>query len=350
MIFIILYVSLFFILASISLLDEQKDKFVKIGYIVLAVALVAMAALKPIGVDKDALNYLHYYYSGSPDFELEFTFLLIMDVAGKVFNTPQFMFIAYAFLSIPIKMAVLPKLTDLWFVSVLVWMSNYFILHDLTQIRAAAAVGVFLYSLVYLQRGERLKYMMTIVVACCFHMTAMVFFPLVFLRNRPLGRLWTRGLYLAPFIGYVMAALKLDFITLLPIPYVQERVEIYEEMRDLAQMGMDEVNIFNAVYLVKLLVYYLLMWKSSIITEHMPNFPLMIKIFALSLMSFTVFSFLPVIAFRTSEMFGIVEILLIPSLAYAVKPLNVGKILVLIFASAMLLLNIFYSELFNFTY
>lgn len=82
----------------------------------------------------------------------------------------------------------------------------------------------------------------------------------------------------------------------------------------------------------------------------MPNFPLMIKIFALSLMSFTVFSFLPVIAFRTSEMFGIVEILLIPSLAYAVKPLNVGKILVLIFASAMLLLNIFYSELFNFTY
>ena len=48
----------------------------------------------------------------------------------------------------------------------------------------------------------------------------------------------------------------------------------------------------------------------DIIKEHNPYFPIMIKMMGLSIFSFVTLSALPVLAFRISEIYGIVEIIL----------------------------------------
>lgn len=348
MVFIALLLVLFLILASVSLFDKDKDTLVVWIYIGVVVAMTILAAFKPIGIDADSLTYLDHY-NGSAKVDIEFTCSLICDISRQIFQSPQYIFVIYALLAIPIKAYGTARMTDLWFVSLLVWMSNYYILHDLTQIRAAVAAGIFIYSLYYLQHGDRLKYLLCIAVACCFHLSAILLLFLVFLGNKPLSRWWKILLAFVPMFGYVLAMLKIDLIVYVPIPYVQERVEIYEEARDIAQSVMDEINIFNAVYLIRILMYYLLLWKGDIISKHVKNYPLLIKIFCLSIVSYTAFSFLPVLAFRTSELLGVVEILLIPYLAYSVKPLSVGKGLIIGYAAGLLLLNIFYNELLELT-
>lgn len=344
MVFVVLLVLLFFALASISLFDEDKDKSVIAIYVAVSVVMTLLAAFKPIGIDADSFNYLSHYY-GTTDVDVEFTCLIICNIARNLFQSPQFIFIIYALLAIPIMSYGTARITNLWFISLLVWLSNYFILQNLTQIRAAVVAGIFIYALYYLQRGERLRYLLLIALSCCFHISAILLIFLVFLGNKPLGRWWKILLAIVPMLGYIMALLKIDLVLFVPIPYVQERIEIYEEARDLAQSVMDEINIFNAVYLIRIVMFYLLLWKSEIIAQHVKNFPLLIKIYCFSIVCYTVFSFLPVMAFRTSELLGLVEIILVPYIAYAVKPLSVGKALVTCYAAGLLLLNIFYNHL-----
>lgn len=348
MVYVTLLVVLFLSLASVSLFDKDKDKLVISIYVTAVAMMVLLAAFKPIGIDADSLTYLDHY-NGSTKVDIEYSCLLICDIARDVFQSPQFIFVIYALLAIPIKAYGTTRMTDLWFVSLLVWLSNYFILHDLTQIRAAVSAGIFIYSLYFLQHGERLKYLLCITIACFFHLSAILLFFLVFLGNKPLSRTWKILLAVVPMLGYLLAFFKIDLIVYVPIPYIQERVEIYEEARDIAQSVMDEINIFNAVYLIRVLMYYLLLWKGDIISQHVKNYPLLIKIFSLSIICYTAFSFLPVLAFRTSELLGVVEILLIPYLAYSVRPLSVGKGLIIGYATGLMLLNLFYNELLELT-
>ena len=46
---------------------------------------------------------------------------------------------------------------------------------------------------------------------------------------------------------------------MLPIPYIEEKMEIY---RSLQEQGLwDEINVFNLVFLVKIVITYFLLWK-----------------------------------------------------------------------------------------
>ena len=142
-----------------------------------------------------------------------------------------------------------------------------------------------------------------------------------------------------------MAAAKFNFLTTIPIPYVQEKMEIYEAARDAGVMESDEINLFNAVVMVKLLAFYLLLWKYEVVRERGPEISLWLKIQALSIVCYTAFSFLPAISVRTSELYGVVEILLFPALIYIVRPQWAGKLLAICFASGVILLDIFYTHL-----
>lgn len=344
MICIALLLTLFAAIALLSFFDERKDKYVVSIYVTAVFLMVLIAAFKPLGLDRDSGGYYDYFYA-PPDYTLEPTFLLIADLARSVFQSFQFIFIAYALLSIPLKAYAITRLTDLWFMSLLIWMSNFYIFHDLTQIRVAVSVAFFLFGLYDLSKGRRLRYCAYILAATLFHYSAVALFPLCLLGCKPLNRVWKWILYAVPLVGLSFAALHVDPLTLLPIPYIQERMDLYEKGKEMMANMVDDINVFNPVYLLRVAIYYVLLIKSRLLTEHVPHFPLLIKILALSVFSFTFLSAIPAIAYRFRELFGVVEILLIPYMCYIVKPQWVGKAVVLLYASVVLLLNIFYNQL-----
>lgn len=344
MITIALLVALFFVIAALCFFDEVKDKYVFLIYVGAALLMFCMAGFKPMGLDRDAEVYLSYYYFTSVAVDVEPTFVAIAALARTLFDSPAFVFVAYALLSVSIRAYGITRVTNLWLISMLVWLSNFYILQDLTQIRAAVATAIFTCSLFFLQKGERYKYLCLVALATAFHYSAMLYALIVFLGNKPLGRIWRAILIALPLIGFAMAALKIDPIVYIPIPYIQERVEIYEDARDVINSDMADINVFNIVYLIKIAMYYILLWKEKVISQYVPNFPLFIKVFALSIIIFTMFSSLPVFAFRASEMFGVVEILIIPYLVYTVKPIIWGKVIVVCYATVIFLTNLLYNQ------
>lgn len=321
---------------------EEIDRKIMFIYGLLVFLMVLLAGFRPFGVDEDSMNYLALYYN--PDSEMvEPSFFYICHFASQVFNSPRVLFVVYAMLSVCLKGVALVRLTRLWFLSLLVWTSHYYIMQDLTQIRVAVSTGFFLLAVYFLAEGKRWWYTLLIACATLFHFSSVILFFLLFLSNKKLTSRARLILVLMPVSAYVAYIMKIDPVIMLPIPYIQNKIEVYETMRDIGFAG-DEINVFNIAILLKLVIFYFLIWKYEIIEAYYKYLPIMLKIYALSLTAFAGLAFLPVLSFRVSELLGVVDILLIPMILYAVKPRYAGVTLVVLYAVGIFMLNVFYNE------
>lgn len=339
---VFIYLILFFAISVFALFDKNKDRYVTNIYIGLIAAFTFIAGFRAYDCDRDIATYLHYYYNSS-SISVEYTFLAIVALAKETFNTPRTLFVAYALLSVPLKGYALTRLTNLWFLSFLVWLSHYFMLHDMTQIRVSVSMAIFLFALPYLLRGEKLKYIGCVLLAVTFHVSTLALLPLVLFGNKDLGRIWKVTLYVVPVVCILMLGLKINLLNLLPIPYVQDRISGYQDMRENGLLA-DDLS-FSMLYFLKITIYVFMLIKYEVIKEKTENFSLFLKFYAFSFLCFSLFGFLPVLAWRVREMYAVIEIIIIPYLAYSVKPLNVGKILVILFATVQCCAYMFEKQL-----
>lgn len=349
MVTVAILITLFVAACALSFFESEKNKATIIAYVIIVTIMVLIAGFKPIGIDNDSNNYVGYFYWRGDD-SVELSFVMISAILQKIADEPQLLFITYALLSIPFKAYVLTKLTDMWFLALAVWLSRYMILQDMTQIRVAVSTAIFLYSLLFLDQGRKDKYLLCCLAATFFHYSAVVMFPLAFLGNKDLGKKWLIALYVLPIAGYLLSSLHINFLNLIPIPYVQDKVQVYEMARDEGFMGMDEINLFNPMYLLRLALYYLLLWKYDVVKEHSKYLPLLLKIFAFSYVAYTMLSFIPVFAYRISEFYGITELLLMPLVVYTVKPEWVARTFLIAVFAYITYLDVFKNELLNLSF
>lgn len=106
----------------------------------------------------------------------------------------------------------------------------------------------------------------------------------------------------------------------IPIPDIQDKLDMYNSLQGSGIEWMDKINVFNLVFLVKVLIFYIMLWKYDLLKLRNEYFPILLKIYCLSLFVFPAFSFFPVAAFRMSEYYGVVEIIFFPLLIYITKP------------------------------
>ena len=340
--FVALLFFLLMLITSFSFFDQEKDIKTFLIYAACVVWLFLLAGFRPYGVDEDSMNYLSLYYNAESEL-IEPSFFLISNTVSRVFNDPRGVFVIYAFISVFVKGFSIARLTSLWFLSLAVWISHFYIMQDLTQIRVAVSSGFFLFAIYFLAGKHRWLYLLIVFVSILFHYSSAILLALVFLSNKKLTGIMRKILGIVPLVAYVLYFLKVDFVMLFPIPYIQNKIEIYEALRDSGVAG-DEINVFNVAMLLKLVAYYLLLWKYEVVVAYNKYLPILLKIFAVSYFCFVALAFLPVLSFRLSELLGVVDILLIPLLAYAVRPRSAGIALVSVYSLGIFLLNIYYNE------
>lgn len=351
-----MYVSLltlfFFLLSVFVLMDTGEKKSAHSDYIYWgAVFLMFLfAALRPIGVDHDSSNYQNLFIEGAQrENEVEFSFELIGNWVYNVWHEPRMLFVIYAFLSVVLKGIPIRFIgKDECLLALLVWISHFFLIQDLTQIRAAVSCTFFLIGVVFLLKSQRIPYVLCVLIAAFFHFSAFIFLLFTFFGAKELSALWKKALFCIPLLGYFFYLIHFDPFISLPIPYLQDKVELYETMRDTVVAG-DEINVFSSLYLLKLVVFYFILWKYKYIVRERPGISLTLKIFAISFFCYPFFAFLPVLAFRISEMLGIIEIFMVPTMIYAFSPRFYGRLAVVAYAAASISLNFFYVQLFDFS-
>lgn len=335
---------LMILMVSLSFLEEERPLTRNLIYASLVMVLVLMAGLRPLGIDKDSLQY-YGYYIGNFDDLVEPTFIWISELVRFTIDDVQGVFLIYALLAIPLKCYVFTKLSDEHFLLLAVYTSHLLILHDMTQIRVGAAMAFVMLGFYCLVKGNRWHFLGLVLIATCFHVSAIVTLVMVFFRNNDL-KVWHRiVLAMIPFLAFSTALFDIDFITFVPFDFVQDKLTMYEQLKDSGKADIEKVNIFNAAIMVKVLVYYFLLWKYEVVRPHCPYLTLLLKVFALSYVCLGVFNFLAVLATRISELFAFVEIMMVPLIIHAIAPRQAARVLLLLYVIGIFLINVAYTQL-----
>lgn len=344
-----LFLAIFLILATLTILEEYLGQYSKYIYIGIGVVLVLYSGFREVGMDLDSENYQYRFFNLQQDIldTIELSYEVLCNILRPIFEDVHSIFLLYAMLGVGIKMFAVTRLTNLYFAPLVIYFGNYYILHDMTQIRAGVASALLLLSLRPLAEGKRWHAFACYVGAFVFHYSSIVMMPLLLLNNNPLSNRMRIILASAFPVSLVVYVLNIDFVTLIPVSFMQEKMEIYQAMKDLGIMG-DKTNIINVVYLTRVLIFYFLLYFYEPISEKNKYISLMLKVMTLMVVALPMLSQMPVFAFRLSELFGIVEIVLFCMITYTVKQPYIAKAAIIIIGLVSMYYNAFYNELLDF--
>lgn len=294
--------------------------------------LTLIAAYRsPMMPDYD--NYELFFNFGNARFEIGFVTVTqwIKNLGGGLH-----LFLAvFAGFSIALKFIAIDKMTKLVLGTLLVYISNIYMLHDLIQMRCAVASGLLLLAVYFRADGKWLRFLVCFAVAFLFHYSALVFIFLFLLDPQKPRRFIYAGLivvsYLLALSGTTFGAL----VAFLPFEFVQDALVMYQDN------VYEEVNIFNVIQLLRVALCFYILYFIDTIRRHNRFAVLLSKIYAVSVSCLVLFSDLPVLAFRVSELLLVVECVLVPMIYYTVKgPETLRKVPVLLISGVILVLNV----------
>lgn len=272
------------------------------------------------------------------------TFTLLVMCLRLFTDDPHVLFFVYALLGVGIKLLALRRLSPLFFLPLAIYMGNYYMLHELTQMRAGVAAALFLFAIPYLAQGRRWQAFLWMACAVLFHYSALSLLPLLLFNDKPINK-WRRlAMACVVPIGYALYLLNIDILTIFYIPVITDKIIIYQDLRDRGVLG-DQINVFNAVFLVKLLVYFYLLYFYETLVHYAKYISLLLKVMGLSIVIFLFFAGLPVVAFRASELYGVVDIVLYSYLFFTLRPLWFGRAIVVVVSLSLFAINVFYVHL-----
>ena len=327
------------VFSSFFLPKDRIDKYLLFFF--LGLILISTAGFRKEEAVRDYVNYVSYFHD--QDFLLvEPAFVLLSKVIYLLIGPyPIYLFVLFATLGVSLKLTAIKQLSELWFLSIVIYVSNFFILHEMTQIRAGVASALLLLCIKPIYDRDLKKFLLFALLGFVFHYSAIVILPLWFLglKARKIFLLFSIP------IAYIIYFSGINLITTIPISVIQSKISIYQSLMEMGNEESILINVFNLVFLGKITLFYFLLTKYELIASYNKYVPILMKIYCISLISYPVLAVMPPIATRISELFAIVEIVLLPLLYYAFKPIWFSKSIVFFIGICFLLVNLFYVKL-----
>ena len=291
--------------------------------------IAALSVLTACLIDKEGLpdyeQYVTYFSIADTDIiSLEPTFILISYLIKILFNGDVFWgFAIYLVLGTIIKVFAIKRLTSLWFLSFALYIGSYWTYYELIQIRAGVAAAFFLMALKPLFERDIKRFLFYSLCAICFHYSAIMILPLWFIKGTLKNRYFYMLLIPICILLYFCHVDFMSVMSLLPIPYIQNKIETYSLV---AQLGSDrgmitaaEYNPFIPWYLLKAFLAILMWLFVKRISIYNKYAVLLLKIYTIGVALLWCLPSIPIAATRCSEFLSIVQVILIPLFVYAAR-------------------------------
>ncbi|MBE6304059.1 MAG: EpsG family protein [Bacteroidales bacterium] len=342
---VILFV-IFAFLAFLAFFEDERIRSCTWLLVTVGAILTLYVAFRPAGIDNDYNAYLGYFKNpdGIVASLAEPTFKIINGFA-RLCGAPLLLFVIYAVLATPLKIYSILRLSPYWYLSILVWFAHLFLVQEMTQIRVAVATAIFLFSIPYLAEGRKGKFGLCMILAILFHYSALVLLPLILIGNKPLSRMFLLVLLVLPIALYMTPLASIELLKLVPIPFLQQKLQMYEELMKYKGGVWSDINIFNIMAVMRLFAYYMLLWKYDYLSDKYPYMPVFMKIFCYSICMYVGLSFLPPVAMRIEEFISIIDCILFPLLAVLIRPHWLGRMLVIFYYAGVILANVYLYKL-----
>ena len=329
------YILLSVLLITIILcyLEDYIKRYRSFLYILMGFVMVLIAGLREIGLDPDSENYeysFQHYYQSSEMGMVEPSFTLISAVLNVFTDNVHLLFLVYAFLGVTIKLYAFKKNLQCIFVPMMLYISFYFVLHEMTQIRAGVVSALFLLAVYHIAKKEKRKALLLIIVGSFFHYSSLALLPTLMFGNKDFNRKENIMIALLIPLSYLIYFGGISMLLNTDIPLIGNKLAIYQQAMEKGKMTVN-INVFDPVHLVSVMLFYYTLYFRKTITAFNENYNVVIKIVALGLFLHTSLAFLPVLALRISQLYCIVNIFLFSGIVYTVKQKWMGiTILVLL--------------------
>lgn len=317
------YILLSVLLITIILcyLEDYIKRYRSFLYILMGFVMILIAGFREIGLDPDSENYeysFHHYYQSTEMGMVEPSFTLISAILNVFTDNVHLLFLVYAFLGVTIKLYTFKKNLQCIFVPMMLYISFYFVLHEMTQIRAGVVSALFLLAVYHIAKKEKRKALLLIIVGSFFHYSSLALLPTLVFGNKDFNR--KGGILIALLIplSYLIYFGGISMLLNTDIPLIGNKLAIYQQAMEKGKMTVN-INVFDPVHLVSVMLFYYTLYFRKTITAFNENYNVVIKIVAIGLFLHTSLAFLPVLALRISQLYCIVNIFLFSGIVYTFK-------------------------------
>lgn len=320
----------------ILMLVIGKSSSSNIRYLTCGFMLFLFAAVRGGDIDRDYSGYLNYYNDVLQyNFKnVEPSFIMLAELVNFWFDDPFWLFVIYAALGIFIKLIAIYRIANYKILTLVLYYCSFYLIWEMTQIRAAVAGAIMLLAIVPLAKKRYLSYFILCCAATLFHFTALVMFLIMWTNAVKLNKM--RYALLVP-VGYLFSLSSIGFTEIalyVPIELVNLKIKSYQIASDLSD------SPFNYIFICRCVFGYFLLLYSSYFSRINEFFIVILKLYFLGLFFHVALFAVPGVASRLSEFFLVVEIFLIPMVVGFFKERLVGYILVCTIALLLLISSI----------
>lgn len=324
---------LFFTCLALSFYEEQfNDRDKKIIYVVLGIAMILVAGLREVGATPDSDSYEQMFYAKEDDLMVmlrEPSFNLIVDVLQSFSLGVNALFFTYAIISIPIHLSAFWRMSRLPLLTLTIYLSYYYMMHDMVQIRCAVASGLFLWALYFFVEKKKILSLCFILVGSLFHYSALAGLA-IFLFSNKLPQWERMVLYAIVPIGLVVYFTHFDLSSFIPDEMGGLKLMRYRQMRD---RGLEDdlqgwKLEMNILIWMNFVLYYASIYYHDFLVKHFKYTTIAIKVQALGFcFLFFTYCVSKVLANRMNDYFSVASILLWTASVYAFQPKIFSKII-----------------------
>ena len=334
----IYYYIIFLASSLLSLLFEKKGKTIGV---VLLILLLSFFAGTRLDIDNDFhMYYKTFYYieKSVKDFSertipLEWSVFFITHVFGQFFNDKVLLvrtvILAYAAMGVTTKVIAIRKYSEFFFLSILLYVSNLFLMMEMTTIRAGVAAGIFLLAIYDLEKNDNKNFFIKLALCFFFHNSSVLFvIPWLLLRFK----VGIRFYYIAILFSFALAVAKINVLTLLFLDRIFPRIEIYFKMMEWQKNEGTNMFNFRILFALFMVCVFSVYYKKL---KEVKCFDILFKIHIFSICIFLLLSSTAeAFSLRSFELLSVVQIILYPMIIHIFHPKLkfIGWIVVILFS------------------
>lgn len=191
--------------------------------------------------------------------------------------------------------------------SLFVYVSTYYLLGPMGQLRQALAVSIIIYAWIFYSQR---RFLLLALIASLFHFSALITLLIYFIPNK----LYQPRFYISLLLVSVILYLPMQTYLINNLMVYLDGIQtLATEKVDIYLAGAEAKHISYSFLLFKLFLASLLLWKRNDLMS-LPIFPKLFNMYIVSIIIYLFLSFSSSIGGRLALYFSIPEILLVPYL------------------------------------
>jgi hypothetical protein len=318
---------IYFICLAVLAVEYEINPFKSNVLLIIVIASLALlAGLRSEDVSRDYIAYQYGFddlqdFIGDPPwsnfirYEPGFIAVVLFFKHFFLENYGLAIMLFFACASVTIKVLIIDRFSINPYLVILLYFSHYFMLHEMTQIRIGFASAIFFVSLIFYFKNNYIAFTGMVLLAALFHYSAICYLALLLFDKKTFNR------YI--YVGLLILSIILAFIKLPLFNFVGNLFSSVDSSGKLATYSVviqynlvEDIKVFNVINLLKIFsaVYLIYVVPNDQLLKD-KRLLLFLKCMILSVFTLSLFSGVPSIAFRISELFGVMSMFVFAYLA-----------------------------------